>query len=46
MATHCRALPVLCFSDCFWVECDVDSGRSEATRNALEHSNSLLEGYF
>ena len=46
MARRCRALPVPCFSDCFWAECDVDKGRPEATRNVLEHANFLLEGYF
>ena len=46
MARRCRALMVSCFSDCSWAECDVDRGRSEAIRNALEHANLLLEGYF
>ena len=46
MARRCRALPVPCFSYCFWTECDVDRGRPEATRNPLEHANLLLEGYF
>ena len=45
MAIHCRMLPVPSFSDCSWAECDVDRGRSAATRNALEHANLLLEGY-
>ena len=35
MARRWRALPVPCFSDCSWVECDVDRGRSEAIRNVL-----------
>ena len=35
-----------CFSDCSWAECDVDMGRPEATRNALERANFLLEGCF
>ena len=46
MARRCRALPVLCFSDCSWVECDVDKGRPKDTRNMLECANLLLEGYF
>ena len=46
MARHYRALPVSCFFDCSWAECDVDSGRPEAIRNALECTNLLLEGYF
>ena len=46
MARHWRMLPVPGFSDCSWVKCDVDRGRSEATRKALERANFLLEGYF
>ena len=46
MARRCRALPVPCFSDCSWAECDVDRGRPEATRNVLERVNLLLEEYF
>ena len=46
MARHCRALLVLCFSDCSWAECDVDKGQLKATRNMLERANLLLEGYF
>ena len=46
MARRCRALPVPCFSDYSWAECDIDRGQSEATRNALECANLLLEGYF
>ena len=46
MARRCRMLQVLGFFDCSWVECDVDRGRPEATRNALECANLLLEGYF
>ena len=46
MARHWRMLPVPGFSDCSWAESDVDRGRSEATRNALECANLLLEGYF
>ena len=46
MARRCRALPVLCFSDYPWAECDVDRGQSEATRNMLERANLLLKGYF
>ena len=41
-----RALPVPCFSNCSWAECDVDRGRPDATRNVLERANFLLEGYF
>ena len=46
MARRYRMLPVSSFSDCSWAECDVDRGRSVATRNALERANLLLEGYF
>ena len=46
MARRCQALPLPCFSNCSYTECDVDKGRPEATRNALEHANLLLEGYF
>ena len=46
MARRCRMLPVPGFSDCSWAECDVDRGRSVATRNALERANLILEGYF
>ena len=46
MARHWRMLPVPDFSDCSWVECDVDRGRPMATRNVLERANLLLEGYF
>ena len=46
MARRCRALPVPCFSDYSWAECDIDRGQSEATRNALEYTNLLLEVYF
>ena len=46
MARRYRALLVLCFSDCSWAGCDVDKGRPEATRNALELANLLFEGYF
>ena len=46
MARRCRAQPVPCFSECSWVEFDVDRDRPEATRNALESANSFLEGYF
>ena len=46
MARRCRALLVPCFFDCSWVECDVDRGRLEATRNVLERTNLPLEGYF
>ena len=34
------------FSNCSWAECDVDRDRPMVTRNALEHANLLLEGYF
>ena len=27
MARHYQLLPVVDFSDCSWVECDVDKGR-------------------
>ena len=46
MARCYRMLPVLGFSDCSWVKCDVDRGRPTATRNALERANFLFEGYF
>ena len=46
LARSCRMLPVPCFSDCSWAECDVDRGRLEAKRNALECGNFHLEGYF
>ena len=46
MARRCRVLLVSCFSDCSWAECDVDRGRLEATRDALERANLLFEGYF
>ena len=46
MARLCRALPILCFFDCFWAKCDVDRGRPEATRNLLERAYLRLEGYF
>ena len=46
MARRWWMLLVLGFSDCSWAECDVDKGRLEATRNALERANLLLEGYF
>ena len=29
-------LPVSCFFDCSWAECDVDKGWLEATRNVME----------
>ena len=32
-------------SNCSWAECDVDRGRSVATRTVLEHANFRLEGY-
>ena len=35
-----------CFSNSSWTECDVDRGQLDATRNVLEHTNLLLEGYF
>ena len=34
------------FSDCSWVECDVDRGRPVIKRNVLELANLPLEGYF
>ena len=46
MARRWRMLLVPGFSDCSWAECDVNGGRPEDTRNALEHANFLLEGYF
>ena len=46
MARRYRVLPIPCFSNCSWAECDVNRGRSEAIRNALEHANLHLEGYF
>ena len=46
MARRCRVLSVPCFFECSWAECDVDRGRPEVTRNVLEHTNLLLEGYF
>ena len=46
MARRCQALPVPCFFDCSWAECDVDKGWSEVTRNTLERTNLILEGYF
>ena len=46
MARCCRALPIPCYSDCSWVECDVDKGRPKATRNVLERATFLFEGYF
>ena len=46
MVRRCRVLPIPCFSNCSWDECDIDRGRLEATRNALEHTNLHLEGYF
>ena len=38
MARCCWALPVPCFSNCSWAECDVDRGRPEVTD---ESKNSL-----
>ena len=46
MARYWRMLPVLGFFDCSWAECDVDRGRTVATKNMLEHPNLRLEGYF
>ena len=46
MAKHWRMLPVPGFFYCSCDECDVDGGRSMATRNVLECANFLLEGYF
>ena len=34
------------FSDCSWVECDVDKGQSVIKRSVLELANLPLEGYF
>ena len=46
MARHYWALRVPYFFDCSWAECDIDRGRLEAIRNALEGANFLLEGHF
>ena len=46
MDGHWQMLLVLAFSDCSWVECDVDRGRSVIKRNVLELANLPLEGYF
>ena len=43
---HCRILQVLGFSDCSWVECELDRGRPVTTRNVLKCVNLPLEGYF
>ena len=46
MARHWQILLVPGFSDCSWVECDVERGRPMTTRNVLERANLPLEGYF
>ena len=46
MGMYGLVLSISCLSDCSWAECDVDSGRPEATGNVLERANFLLEGYF
>ena len=46
MASHWRMLLVLGFSNCYWVECDVDRGRPVIKRNILELANLPMEGYF
>ena len=46
MVVHWRMLLVLGFSDCSWVERDVDRGQSMIKRNVLELSNLPWEGYF
>ena len=46
LARRCQMLQVSGFSNCSWVKCDVDRGRSAGTRNVLERANLLLEGHF
>ena len=46
MACRLQMLLVLGFSDCSWVERDVDRGRPVIKRNVPELANSPLEGYF
>ena len=46
MACRLQMLLVLGFSDCSWVERDVDRGRPVIKRNVPELANLPLEGYF
>ena len=46
MVGHWRMLLGLGFSDCSWVERDVDKSRPIIKRNVLELANLPMEGYF